>query len=927
MKVFLSCVTREFGSYRQRVAAQLAALPRQAFEVKVQEDFQQGSFTLLEQIGAYIRECDLVLHLVGDSSGARPSPEHVQAMFAKLGEATPTPLPELSYTHWEYNLGLRFGKRMFCYVAAPEAERDSGPKTQEPEAELRMQIAHRERIRRDGKDYRRFQGRHDLVRRIFFDLGLSPTDKAGNLPFASIGRLFKGRDEFVLKLRETLDEARHGGGIRAHGPGVPAAVVHGLGGVGKTRATLEFAHRYADEYTATLFVSADSPATLETNLALLCGAAVLDLAEKEDHATERQVAAVLRWLNRNHAWILLLDNVDSDEAVGAVRKLLARLAGTGEVVITSRFSRWSREVETLELDPLNEPSSTAYLLESTARLRRDEPEDKERAQELGFELGQLALALEQAAAYINALGISFRDYLERWRRHRDRMLSYHDELATHASHSVAVTWLTSFERLSENGRRLLRMLCWLASEPIPRSLLHAGGGPFAAMALRGITESPGLSEEKREGLVLDAEEALGELWKYSLARSSPDKLTFSVHPLVQEVTRRTLPEGEVQPMTEAALRWVDAGFKGNPRDMRLWPTLEPLASHGKTAADFADRHGIAQPTMSFMSALGQFFHAKAQWAAAEPLLRRVLALDEGNRSPDHPNIAHSLINLADLLRETNRLNEAEPLVRRALAIFEKSRGRNHPDVAICLRSLGLLLLETNRPKEAERLVRRALAIDEKSFGPDHPRIGVDVNHLAQVLKTTDHPWEVGTLLRRALTIAEKNFGPDHRDVAVSLSELATWLLRKNRVDEAEPLLRRALDILKSSAGPDHPYVATALISLAQLLQVRNRLGEAEPLMRRALAISEKNHGPNHPSVALDLMHLSLLLQKTNRLGEAEPLMRRHLAILINFSHVNGYPHPHLRSSRDSFVGLLREMKVPEREVSAKLRAMEAGELV
>ena len=233
MKVFLSCVTREFGSYRQRVAAQLAALPRQTFEVKVQEDFQQGSFTLLEQIGAYIRECDLVLHLVGDSSGERPSPEHVQAMFAKLGEATPTPLPELSYTHWEYNLGLRFGKRMFCYVAAPEAERDSGPKTQEPEAELSMQIAHRERIRRDGKDYRRFQGRHDLVRRIFFDLGLSPTDKAGNLPFASIGRLFKGRDEFVLKLRETLDEARHGGGIRAHGPGVPAAVVHGLGGVGR----------------------------------------------------------------------------------------------------------------------------------------------------------------------------------------------------------------------------------------------------------------------------------------------------------------------------------------------------------------------------------------------------------------------------------------------------------------------------------------------------------------------------------------------------------------------------------------------------------------------------------------------------------------------------------------------------------------------
>ena len=168
MKVFLSCVTCEFGSYRHRLAAQLAALPRQAFEVKVQEDFQQGGFTLLDQIGAYIRECDLVLHLVGDSFGAGPSPEHVRGMFARLGEGTPEPLPELSYTQWEYDLALRFEKRMLCYVAAPEAERDWGPKIHQVEAEVRMQVAHRERMGREGKDYRRFQGRHDLVREGLF---------------------------------------------------------------------------------------------------------------------------------------------------------------------------------------------------------------------------------------------------------------------------------------------------------------------------------------------------------------------------------------------------------------------------------------------------------------------------------------------------------------------------------------------------------------------------------------------------------------------------------------------------------------------------------------------------------------------------------------------------------------------------------------
>jgi tetratricopeptide (TPR) repeat protein len=818
----------------------------------------------------------LVLHLVGDFAGARPSPEHVQNMFARLGEAAPGPLPELSYTQWEYELARRFDKGMLCYLAAPEAERDWESESQQGETELGMQMSHRERIGRAGKDYRQFQGRHDLVRKVFFDLSLSPTDKAGNLPFASIGSLFKGRDEFLLKLRETLDEGRPRSGIRANSLGMPAAVGHGLGGVGKTRAALEFAHRYADEYTAMLFVAADSP--VETNLAQLCSAAVLDLDEKAEKETTKQVAAVLRWLNRNHAWVLILDNVDSDEAVGAVRKLLASLTGTGEVVITSRFSRWSREVATIELDVLNEASSTSYLLESTVQLRRDEAEDTERAKELAFALGQLALALEQAAAYINDQGISLQDYLERWRRHRDRLLSYHDELATHASHSVAVTWLTSFEQLSRDGRRLLQMLCWLAPEPIPRTLLQAGGGPL------GATTSPELPAIEREGLIFDAEEALGDLWKYSLARSSPDKLTFSVHPLVQDVTRRNLPEANRQPILEVTLRWLKAGVEVDSADVRNWPLLEPLASHVLAAANFADRQGDLYPAAWFLNHLGHFFQAKAQWAAAEPLLRRAVAIYEKIGGLNHVYLPSSLSNLAELLRVTNRLNEGEQLLRRALAILEKSSPPDDPLVTICLSNLGLLLRDTNRMNEAEPLQRRALAIEEKRLGPDHPKIAHRLNNLAQLLQAMKRP------------------------------------------DQAEPLLRRALTIGERSLGSDHPHNAAVIDNLATLLHNANRMDEAEPLSRRALAISERSFGPDHPKVAISLNNLAALLRNADRRDEAEPLMRRNLTILIHSTRSNGYQHPRLRSVRDGYVVLLEEMKVPKGEISARLREMGAEDV-
>jgi tetratricopeptide (TPR) repeat protein len=57
---------------------------------------------------------------------------------------------------------------------------------------------------------------------------------------------------------------------------------------------------------------------------------------------------------------------------------------------------------------------------------------------------------------------------------------------------------------------------------------------------------------------------------------------------------------------------------------------------------------------------------------AEALYRRALAINEKYFGPDHPNVATDLNNLAELLRDTNRLSEAEPLIRRALAIDQKN---------------------------------------------------------------------------------------------------------------------------------------------------------------------------------------------------------------------------------------------------------------
>jgi tetratricopeptide (TPR) repeat protein len=62
-----------------------------------------------------------------------------------------------------------------------------------------------------------------------------------------------------------------------------------------------------------------------------------------------------------------------------------------------------------------------------------------------------------------------------------------------------------------------------------------------------------------------------------------------------------------------------------------------------------------------------------------------LAMREKFLGADHPDVATTLKNLAELYHKEGRNQEAEPLYRRALAISEKRFGENHPD-AVRLRA-------------------------------------------------------------------------------------------------------------------------------------------------------------------------------------------------------------------------------------------------
>ena len=865
-RIFISATNLDLKSYRL-LASQ--AVRSRGFAADDEAIFNLTHLEINDVLERRIAVCDAVVCLIGVAHGSEPS-------------GRPADAPRRSYSRIEHDVARRLGKPVILLRADEATPFD--PHEAEPEELRSLQRAYRAEVIRD-RDWRSFASA-DQLRLAIANLrfpweGPPPNQKPNNIPFASIGSLFKGRDPFLTDLRAALDGR--------------AVAVHGLGGVGKTRVAIEYAWRFANDYTALLFVSAPSGPGLRSNLAELLGP--LGLAAP-GLALEDRLAIALDGLNARPGWLLILDNVDTEEAAAEVHRLLPRLR-SGHILMTSRQSNWRAGIKPVELDVLSEADAVVFLIERASH-RILSADDEPAALAIAHELGGLALALEQSGAYIDKLRLTFSEYLAHWQSMRPAVLAWHDPNVMDYPVSVAVTWETTFALLTEPERFLLGVLSWLAPEPIPLFL-------FGATTLKAQFDDP--------------RETLAGLSAYSLVRFEPSGNAVSVHRLVQEITRDRAAKSADGRSLRIALGAVHERASMEILDLRTWPVWTALAPHAGTVARHADAARLHWPTIPLMFALGKYLNTRSQFLEAEPLYRRALAIAEDVYEPDHDAIAVCLTSLAQLLHTASRYTEAEPLMRRALAIAERLHGPDRLEIAVCLNNLASLLHATNRRADAEPLMLRALAITERLRGPDHPDVATCLNNLVGLMLTSERLSEAEPLMRRALAIDERAYGRDHPMVANRLNNLGNVLRALNQLAAALPILDRALSIAERVLEPDHPFVGLCLSSKGQWLLARNLPSEAEPLMRRALSIAECVYKPDHPAVATDLNNLAALLHMMNRLAEAGPLYLRGLAILRRFRETTGREHPSWEQGIYNYRNFLQSLRLPEDEIDRRVCAV------
>lgn len=600
---------------------------------------------------------------------------------------------------------------------------------------------------------------------------------------------FTGREEIFTKIRKALTSGK---------PAMLTQVITGLGGIGKTQIAIEYVYRYTAEYKVVWWLRAENSETLAADYINL--AQSINLPEKDSQEQQIIIENVRRWLEQNQNWLLIFDNTQTPEDI---YPYLPRVA-TGHVLVTSRHHTWDGIGKSLVVDSLNRKESTAFLLKRTLQ------KDSTTANHLAEALGDLPLALEQAAAYINSVRISFKEYLELFQVRRQELwkkeappLGYPDTMAT--------TWRIAIQKVKEDvpvGANILNFCAFLAGYEIPRSLLDKANEHLPAS----------LSKKLKDHLEIN--KGIRELQQYSMVQVIHD--TLSVHPLIQIVTRDHLKEDEKKLWIKAAVGTIDSIFPTDGyENVESWQKCTTFLPHARTTIEHADYYKIEPlKVCNLLNKIGMFLVGRAAYSESEMLFRKALEIAENQIGKEHAYVASSLNNLGKLLKNQGRFVESEPYFTEALKIRNQLLGHNHLDIANNLNDLGMVLQAQGKYTQAEPLFRETIKILELHLGKEQPEISKSLNNLALLLKYQGKYVEAEKLFYQALKIREKHLGNDHPDVANSLNNLAGLLQAQGKYAEAEKFFQKALKIYETRLGAEQVSITFDYVRINSELERR-----------------------------------------------------------------------------------------------------------
>ncbi|RSN56104.1 tetratricopeptide repeat protein [Amycolatopsis sp. WAC 04182] len=499
---------------------------------------------------------------------------------------------------------------------------------------------------------------------------------------------FTGRDELLDQLTKRLSS-----GTTA----VLPSALHGLGGIGKTQMATEYIYRHLQDYDLVWWIDAAHTTQIRAGLTELAGMLGLQGASEASVAVPAVIEA-LRTGRPFRRWLLVFDAAESPDTV---LPFFPR-NGPGEILITSRNSDWAGIARPLELAVFKREESVELLG------RRGPEIDPADADELAEKLGDLPLAVEQAAAWRAVTGMPVQEYLRLFEESVEEILD--TASAPDNEVSVAAAWNVSFEELKTRNpaaHQILHICAFFSPEPISRDLLTG---------VNRVSISPELDAALRDPIKLAR--AIRDINRYGLAKIDHGNNTLQLHRLVQLVLRNRVMARQVHArMQHGAHQLLAALDPNDPESSRHWSRYRELLPHAYAANVLdCDDDWPRQLYINLMRYLFEYGdHEEAARLGLEARKRFTEAL-----GPTHPQTLEVSSRLGLYLWAIGRYSEAAELNQRTLALRLQVSGEENEETFALQRNITIDLRAQGDFAAASKLSEEVYQKSKRMFGEDDP---------------------------------------------------------------------------------------------------------------------------------------------------------------------------------------------------------------
>ena len=708
----------------------------------------------------------------------------------------------------------------------------------------------------------------------------------------------------------------------------PRTVLTGMRGSGKTQLAAAVATRCEDEgWPLVAWIHATSRKEIIAGLYELALRIGIDAPKSIPlEVIVQRLLDQLRSANGSNS-LFVFDNVENPDDL---RDLIPEGTGVRTLITTTRHLDWDGlGWLRCTVGAFEREQSISLLCEHTGDTHR------EVADRIADALGDVPVAIAQAAATAKQGGYSLSDYLDRL-SHHPLESSVNCLEGDNYPDAVGIALLMAYEQVLEQLRTkhpqqeriavsLLDALSLLAASGLPTHwLLRLDGDSDAVRDTLSSLKSAAIFQESNDGNKtiihwlqghVYRETYLNDQKKLGEARTCASTLLsgIDVDRLEDGEQRRHETHHLIEQLLSVTSQDYSHSLFSEPRvSSKLAETLEYAASLGMSqlalcltdsVTQACDALGPHDPhTLSPRNELARTYRDAGRLDKAIALHKENLEDSIRILGPDHPSTLTARLNLAGAYRAAGRVDEAITLYEQVFASRSRVLGPDHRSTLTARDELAGAYREAGRFDEAITLKKQILADAMRIMGPDSPGASAARSNLAATYRDAGRLDEAITLYKQNLDDVNRILGLDHPETLASRYRLAGAYRDAGRLDEAITLYKENLEEFTRLAGPDHPHTLSSRGNLAGAYRDAGRLDEAIRLFEQNLEDSIRVLGPHDPRTLTSRDHLAGTYREAGRLDDAIPLFEQNLE---DRTRTLGPAHPVTLTSRGNLAGAYR----------------------